>query len=198
MEGLSTWTQQIETCGKHLGLQFPSWGQSPAWIWGCLIDPDTLSSACEHSPPRPNAVPWNPPATNSGLAFAQTDLPERIQGTQAFFLARNFCCSASPAAVSHSRWRWSLSASRSWPLYGWVESCNQFCLMSCEKWWVLFLAQAFDCQVRIPRAFFSVIQQPALVQTRILPPPGPQSEDESEQRPPVNPQDLQLEWDLNF
>lgn len=33
IEGLSTWTQQIETCGKHLGLQFPSWGQSPSWIW---------------------------------------------------------------------------------------------------------------------------------------------------------------------
>ena len=33
IEGLSTWTQPIETCGKHLGLQVPSWGQSPAWIW---------------------------------------------------------------------------------------------------------------------------------------------------------------------
>lgn len=39
------------------------------------------------------------------------------------------------------------------------------------------------CQVRIPRTFFSPVRQPALFQKRILPPPGLQSKDESEQSP---------------
>lgn len=38
----------------------------------------------------PNPVLCNSPATNLGLIFAQTNLPERIQGTQAYFLTRNF------------------------------------------------------------------------------------------------------------
>lgn len=43
----------------------------------------------------PNPVPCNSLATNLGLTFAQTDLPERIQGIQVYFLTRSFCCSAN-------------------------------------------------------------------------------------------------------
>lgn len=54
--------------------------------------------------------------------------------------------------MSDSNWPWVFSVSCSWPPCGWVGSCNQFCLMSCGKWWVLFLDQVFDCQCVTPQS----------------------------------------------